>query len=445
MVRRLRTAKKLGTRHDLSYFKRWTRGRRWKLGLSVAIPVLALTWLVLRGFQGDSMAYSSGPMSHAHAVFGKECSNCHANMVAGIRLAAFKNNATDSACLACHQAPSHHADQAFTPTCASCHTEHTGAVKLAMVADQNCVQCHADLKTRHGAPRFEKTVTDFNNGHPEFAALRGARRDAGTIALNHVLHMRPIDGPHGKVQLECGDCHRFAAEAGSPWRFAEKTFDPAKLASTISADADYMLPPTYERTCAACHELRFDPRVKDSVPHDKPEMVRAFMLERFKQLSLSGRAESARAIPASASRIRGHRDQATVPHLMEDAEELLWRKTCKQCHTLDFEEALQQAGLPRVLPANMPAVWNRWATFSHDAHQALDCSSCHTAVAKSKETSDVLIPSIQLCRNCHNGDPAQGGHAENRCFECHQYHDWKQRAPVKGRFSIKQWTGRTGD
>ena len=48
---RQRTAKTLGTRHDLSYFKYFTPFRFWRVALGLAVPVLALLWL---GISADS-------------------------------------------------------------------------------------------------------------------------------------------------------------------------------------------------------------------------------------------------------------------------------------------------------------------------------------------------------------------------------------------------------
>lgn len=79
------------------------------------------------------------------------------------------------------------------------------------------------------------------------------------------------------------------------------------------------------------------------------------------------------------------------------------------------------------------------STFNHYAHQAVACDSCHNKVRTSKETSDVLIPGIETCRQCHNADPTKVGAAEDNCFLCHQYHDWKAQKPgMKGKFTIEQ-------
>ncbi len=81
------------------------------------------------------------------------------------------------------------------------------------------------------------------------------------------------------------------------------------------------------------------------------------------------------------------------------------------------------------------ARWLPHAEFDHEAHQLLACTSCHSKATTSQETSDVLIPGIQVCRSCHHsGSDA----AEARCFECHGYHDWSKEKRVSGAFTVQQ-------
>ena len=75
MLRRSRTTKKLAKRIDLQYFTRPHALRRWRFWLSVAVPVIALGWLVTQRAQGGQKVYSSGPLSASHAVFTQQCSS----------------------------------------------------------------------------------------------------------------------------------------------------------------------------------------------------------------------------------------------------------------------------------------------------------------------------------------------------------------------------------
>jgi predicted CXXCH cytochrome family protein len=67
----------------------------------------------------------------------------------------------------------------------------------------------------------------------------------------------------------------------------------------------------------------------------------------------------------------------------------------------------------------------------------LTCDSCHPAAATSKLSSDLLLPGINVCRNCHNSGKAWAG---NTCATCHRYHDWSKEKGIEGKFKIKDLT-----
>jgi hypothetical protein len=113
-----------------------------------------------------------------------------------------------------------------------------------------------------------------------------------------------------------------------------------------------------------------------------------------------------------------------------DAEELLWRKTCKQCHLLLLRA---NSSLPEIAPAQATEIWLRHAKFDHDAHRSFSCVGCHEEGLTSTETSDILVPGIANCKTCHAPGP---DHAESRCFECHTYHDWSKRKEVHSTFTL---------
>jgi hypothetical protein len=57
--------------------------------------------------------------------------------------------------------------------------------------------------------------------------------------------------------------------------------------------------------------------------------------------------------------------------------------------------------------------------FNHSLHQkGLTCLDCHD-VMKSEVTSDLNLPSIKSCIDCHS---PQGG-IDHRCTSCHTYHN----------------------
>ncbi len=475
---RTRTTKKLAQRIDLNYFKRPTPLKRAKFWLSLLLPLVALIWITGRSIFKDSRVYSSGRLSEPHAVLERECAACHVQ-----KAGAFSAKAADKACLDCHDGPIHHATQTPTPACATCHTEHRGRINIAAASDQACAECHSDLRASRGAAHYASDIRSFADSHPEFAALRSVAgltaTDPGTIKLNHAIHMKTIRrGPNGpNVQLECGNCHRVTS-ADADLTYADLKYRAAAVSYKVTDEVmplhsdtlrtprsatgrELMAPVKFANACAACHLLTFDKRFDEGVPHDKPEVIRAFLVRTFREY-----------IAAHPTEVRVQRDPSRdltgkplppvvrilspaqwVTERTAEAEVLLWRKTCKQCHTLApfakishriIELSATQgsdndklsgvsAELPDIAPAKITLRWMPHAKFDHGAHDGFTCVSCHAKALTNTESSDILLPGIETCKTCHATGPE---HAESRCFECHTYHDWSKRKEVTPKFTL---------
>jgi hypothetical protein len=483
---RTRTTKTVAQRIDLNYFKRATPFKRARLWLAIVAPAIALVWVTWHFLGHDNRVYSSGRLSAAHAVLEKECAACHVRQAGG-----FSATAADPACLSCHDGPVHHATKvSLKLACAECHMEHRGRVNLVATKNQSCAQCHGDLSAANRDSTYAKHIRSFADGHPEFAALRAVAgtpaSDSSTIKLNHALHMRLIRrGPTGPmVQLDCSDCHRTSASTDTHWEFGDKNYAAAMVAYTAAQEFEpggsrglptkqpwsgrqLMAPVKFANACAGCHLLTFDKRFDEGVPHDNPEVIHAYLVKKFAgyialhpaelremqdpQRNLTGRAAGPVARTVSAGQWVAER--VTV------AEELLWHKTCAQCHAISVtplrdvkiarwdvvgEQLIRAAEshasaesvetkLPVIAAARTRLQWLPHARFDHDAHTGFSCQSCHQSAVTSTESSDILIPGIAICQKCH----AQGSdHAESRCFECHTYHDWAQRKEVKATFTL---------
>jgi hypothetical protein len=449
---RTRTTKKLAQRIDLDYFKRPSALRRWRLWLTVAVLALAALWILSYAIRGDRRVYSAGNLSSAHAVLTRQCSSCHLS-----NLGFYNKKVIDQKCAACHDGAPHHITEASTPTCAMCHADHRGAIRLAATSDANCTRCHADLQVRGNSAAVVRSIRSFANDHPEFAALRPEHRDPGTIQLNHYVHLQAgLLGPNGRrVQMACVDCHRSAADAGGPWPYGDsntRAAAPKDLSgggqyneSRLPADPRaYMAPATYAQTCVACHSLQFDQRLPDAVPHDKPEVVHPFIVARLQAYIATHPADLREArdpsrdlpekvIPADYRLLTPA--QWVAERTAED-EALLWRKTCKQCHSLVAGDG---AALPKIAAPNITTRYMPHAKFDHAQHGLVDCASCHAAAVKSQQSSDVLLPGIATCRACHHSGTEA---AESRCFECHTYHDPALRKPAHSNFSVAELRGR---
>jgi hypothetical protein len=452
MARRVRTTKNLAKRMDLQYFKHSHPLRRWRLWLSIFVPVVAVVWFVVQRANSQKI-YSSGPLSVAHAVLGKQCDVCHVTT-----LGLFRAKVSDDACLKCHDAPGHHTDKvAFKVSCGSCHVEHRGSIRLASTADKSCTQCHANLLTRSVSPQYARMVKDFDKEHPEFAVLRPGGIDPGQIKLNHYAHLRPnLAGPTGPVQMECQDCHRATAiDSGWPYSTpgSERNAIPAVSGTEVdlkhSPSRDYMLPILYVNQCAGCHskDLQFDQRFDQAAPHDKPEIVQEFLVQKYKDYFAThpgALAETVSPDRISSAAIQSKTTKITlsVPHNRQEwidqqvilADRLLFDKGCKLCHVM-----IEGNGpLPMVAKPSIPTRWFLHAEFSHDSHRLLTCTACHDRAPESRQTADILLPGIASCRSCHEDGGPRHDAASGRCSECHAYHDWTKEQPTKGKFTIPQ-------
>jgi len=290
-------------------------------------------------------------------------------------------------------------------------------------------------------------------------------------------------GPTGPtVQLECGDCHRPSLSGETQWKYGDANYAAANVSYTAAgsfepggsrglptkrpwSDRQLMAPVKFANACAGCHSLTFDQRFEDGVPHDRPDVVHSFLVKKFTEYiaghpadlrevqepgrSLAGRDSGAQGRTASPA--QWVRERVAV------AEELLWHKTCAQCHAISgsqlqdvkiarwdsaggrsanggsgrVEATLSEAKLPRIEAAHSKLQWLPHARFDHDAHTGFACTGCHQNALKSTETSEILIPGIAVCQTCHAPGP---GYASAECSECHTYHDWSKRKEVKPEF-----------
>ena len=431
---RVRTAKQRAQRIDLNYFKHAHGMKKWRIMLSLALPVAAILWVSAFAAAGSRAPYSAGPVSSAHAFAEMRCEVCHTGAAA---TAGFRAHTTDTACLTCHDAPKHAANQTPEPACATCHQEHNGRVQLAKMDDGLCVECHGDLKTTQGAPKVAAAVHGFPSGHPEFAALKAGTPDPGQLRFNHAVHNKDsLRGPAGPEKLECSTCHKpQLAESG-------------RVRARGPATTGLMEPITFDQNCARCHPLFFDERIEQQAPHLSPASVRAFV-----QQALVGyirenpgdihKPDSAfRRVPLNfprASEAPARNAQEWVARRAAADERILWNKTCAECHVREDAGAATPGAVPTYPKTNITARWMPKAGFDHTPHLMVKCQSCHAAEGSTK-TSDVLLPNQAVCATCHTSSKGALGRgtsrAEGRCFECHQYHDWTQSKPVTPSYSL---------
>jgi predicted CXXCH cytochrome family protein len=382
-------------------------------------------------------AWNSGPISNNHHMIADNCGACH--------MGGFSRVA-DSACESCHNVTAHakvfekHL-QVGEFRCADCHMEHNGDNGLVARQPKLCTSCHANIKAVF--PETTRPDVVSWDDHPEFMVSLQAKPgevqprvrlddtarliDRSNIKLNHAVHLQPnLRGKDGDVTLTCRDCHGM----GANFRQIEKI--------------------SMEKHCASCHSLEFDERLPGTVvPHGDPDTVYRFLYSEYAKLYLAskedvaiqetfsirakpgGRAESVQAKPTvDEDFVRGF-----VEGESRKAERMLFTKTaCFLCHEVSkrdvSEDQLREEASSQyeILKPQIPEIWMPESIFSHGAHEEVSCESCHAGARTSEKTSDVLLPRVDSCRECHSslGDShPRGGHStvKSDCIMCHSYHD----------------------
>jgi Cytochrome c7 and related cytochrome c len=411
MPLRTRTTKGLAKRIDLQYFTRPHPFRTWRRILAIALPLLLVTWVFASRLSAGPKVFSKGPLSHGHAAFSSQCQLCH------VQAAGFRQTVNDSACQACHHTPAHHANMQFTPSCASCHIEHRGEVRLTATSVDSCTQCHADLHTTSGVTRYVAHIRSLSNGHPDLVALRSPSTVPEQVKFNHHLHLQPNlkDRDGQPTQLACKDCHNLA---------------PDRAGTTSARPGSYMASISYTQHCARCHTLQFAPAFgEQQVPHAQPAVIHADLVQRFTQMAQQGvhlRQSAMRTPLLPLNFPQSSAKPAGIDAQVQQAETILWKKTCRQCHAVE----VRPAALPVVSRTQTVSRWMTHARFNHSAHTMLTCVACHSEVASSRDDAKPLLPSITVCQQCHGAPSSARFSADGRCSECHDYHGGPE-APAK--------------
>ncbi len=428
-----RDSKSLAERIDINYWRQPHPLRQFKWWLSGAAVMVAAGWLIFAVVSGNQRIFSAGPLSVAHSMFENDCATCHTrSWQPAVRLASGdsrRRSVPNEACLACHDGPIHQQKEiaADVPSCAECHREHRGSTTLARVPDSQCVKCHGDLKTSSGSTAFEPHVIHFSlsgsrvGDHPEFGLLRRQEPDTAEIKLNHAVHLKAegVLGPGGKPEvLTCSSCH------------------------VPDSDRRYMQPINHEQHCSRCHSnsLTFDTEkfAGRPAPHREPAVVRAVMRQRYSEFArLNSESLNAESPPAPPRRVPGRpatqplskQGRDWVQQQLDQAERVLFDGAggCRYCHSVQPGDSDW-----KIAPPKIPNRWLSHSTFRHDSHRMLGCTQCHERATASTVTREVLLPSIETCRQCHG----RKNGARGDCVECHEFHDKSRERDFNGSHSI---------
>jgi hypothetical protein len=424
------------------HFHRRRQPLRLRWGLIGLIVLACVALPVVAHFTGNRRIYQTRPVSEAHAMFNNQCDQCHTRSFETARRLWPANaslaTVTDAACKQCHDGPIHHDVAIDPPHCANCHREHRGRALLTDVPDGRCTGCHGDLKRNDGKQSSFANIHGWAVDHPDFRVWTENRRDQAAVKFNHSVHLpkEGIRGPNGKLlQLRCEQCHQEDDRAPmSP--FTIRGDDQSPAASFEGGPGRLMRPINYQEHCAACHPLGLQIAGSQGLvieaPHKAPAIVRAALREDLTHHAQDVQARtpgSGDAIPPLPGRLPGQqviKEQSDwVSEQLARAERVLFDGPagCTRCHLV--KERRGARGLPKYQTTEIPKRWLEHGAFSHRGHRMVQCASCHEKAQTSKETSDVLLPHADSCRQCHHPP----GGARSDCVLCHHYHDRKKESP----------------
>lgn len=429
---------------EIERLQRPLRGRRWFSwflfigvlvvcliipGLASLAPVAKSTMLKL------DQVWNTGVMSGSHKPWAKDCKVCHSTPFARVQ---------DADCMVCHKAIGAHVDRKIVTVgalhevrCAACHRDHQGEFGLG---EQNQRYTAAQCANCHGA--IEKTfpntatrdVTDFARGHPAFRlqlatgsghpALTRTRQgdnapllENTTLKFPHDVHLREIgiSSPRGPVKMNCADCHK------------------------QNSDQTGFLPVTMKTHCESCHALKFEPAVSNrEVPHGSVEEVLSTLREFYSYVGMHGVPLDTAPVAGPVFQLRPGKSAPMQSFVKSSgdvrrqaaaaATQLFEKTSCVVCHEVTRltgagRTATSGEDLPqwRIAPVAPQHAWMPEVQFSHAKHATAQCVDCHKA-ASSKKASDVLMPAIRECRECHGGNRPEKNKVTSDCGLCHGFH-----------------------
>jgi hypothetical protein len=385
-------------------------------------------------------SWSPGPLSQVHHALEKNCEACHVKAFVAVR---------DNACLACHQDVGDHADHAKLlaargPTswgaglqravarvfnkpgpgaCTDCHVEHQGSGPMPDTRQQFCADCHGTLDVRLKDTALGN-ASDFGKVHPEFVALMATSpNQARPTRVSLASHPRQWDGlrfPHDVHLDPRGGVARMAVTLGKASGYGAAL--DCDDCHHPTADGARFLPVNMEHDCEACHSLVYDkvgPTFR-TLRHGDIAQMQADLVASDRSGHapvVTGRRRPGEYAPGGLYYGNFAGGSGLVARAMAPDG------VCGECHF-----ASRSDGRLGVMPVTQPARFFAHGWFSHADHRQEKCESCHAAKT-SKASSDLLLPGIGKCRECHLGEDSRKAKVPSGCVMCHSYHP-REGAPA---------------
>lgn len=434
-------------RTDLSQTWLGKRSLAWAGIVLVLLFGLALPMIVMNLHRGDIATpawipgdrfWNTGPLHQVHQqAIGDRCDTCHQKLFQRVQ---------DAACVECHSTTHDHivpARLALTelgPTsrCATCHREHNEPQTfLVNRSDGMCVDCHGAPEDGFGQIQLERVLGFGLERHPEFkphllastAASVGPgfsyewrtvvvelerASEQSNLKFSHQQHLDPdrVLRRGDSQPMTCGDCHR------------------------LESDGEHFVPIKMQDQCVQCHELTFDPAAPDrQLPHGKPRevvlMLQDYFTRKFSDPN-AGKvaARDRRRLPGREQEeetCTGEAFDCAMRSARKEIENQFTRRGCIGCHGVIDTRAANVFDRFQVVPNRFARDYFPANRFDHRSHRIQGkltgddaCLSCHAA-KKSEDSSDLMIPGITKCTECH-GDKAAAERVTVRCVSCHEYH-----------------------
>ena len=367
--------------------------------------------------------WSTGEISSPHNFFAHDCEVCHEKPFVPVQ---------NNSCTKCHDDIQHHADAKLFPSaslsdlsCQSCHKEHQGKITVVKNNQDFCASCHESIQDESNS--LLRNASDFGKNHPQFNPTVIIDKDKNTnrslsiggdpkpiefsgLLFNHAVHLRETGVRHpndGIIDLECKDCH--VSDSGG-----------------VS-----MLPISFKEHCNSCHKLYFDSSLPNrELYHGNTDELFIQIENVYNSIAFQG-GYAGKDAPNIIRRRAGQMLNKT-----ERIEAAEWAKRkkdqvlegqfgkdrCAVCHIIQDNE--QRWTIQSV---NITDTWFPKASFTHESHEDMDCTSCHEA-SKSKQSMDVIQPSIEICQSCHGGENAKTK-IPSTCISCHGFH-FEHMSPI---------------
>ena len=381
-------------------------------------------------------SWSTGALSTAHHSLEDQCEACHVEPFQPVQ---------DQTCLTCHEDIGDHSDAQrmargmpeFTGTdallwdvahafgkpgpgaCSDCHTEHEGAGRMEPTRQRFCADCHGTLDARLTDTALGN-ARDFGTMHPEFHVAVLPRdgvtqpqrvsqsvnpRSFPGLKFPHDVHLDPRSGVTQMSRrlgaragfggtLECVDCHE------------------------ATADGVGFLPVQMEEDCEACHSLVYDKvgstfRTLSHGDLDQAEADLAALDRVGRRPVVTGRR---RPGEFGEGGLYYSNFTAVSPASLRTSA-LNTDGLCGDCHL----RGNPSDGPLAVMPVTQIDRYFNHGWFDHKAHDQEDCTSCHAAET-SDRSSDLLIPDLASCRDCHMGEGDRSADVPSTCAMCHSFH-----------------------